>query len=69
MIKIDKFTSSTGLTRLEKILDQRRNSLSKNIPIVSKIIKGDRKNKNRAVIKYERKFSNNTKIKTLKKKK
>ena len=39
MIKIDKFTSSTGLTRLEKILDQRRNSQSKNIPIVSKIIK------------------------------
>ena len=63
MIKIDKFTSSTGLTRLEKILDQRRNSQSKNIPIVSKIIKEVRKNKNRAVIKYEIKFSNNTKIK------
>ena len=67
MIKIDKFTSSTGLTRLEKILDQRRNSQSKNIPIVSKIIKEVRKNKNRAVIKYERKFSNNTKIKPSKK--
>jgi len=67
MIKIDKFTSSTGLTRLEKILDQRRNSQSKNIPIVSKIIKEVRKNKIRAVIKYERKFSNNTKIKPSKK--
>ena len=67
MIKIDKFTSSTGLTRLEKILDQRRNSQSKNIPIVSKIIKEVRKNKIGAVIKYERKFSNNTKIKPSKK--
>ena len=67
MIKIDKFTSLTGLTRLEKIIGQRRNSQTKNIPIVSKIIKEVRKNKNRAVIKYERKFSNNTKIKPSKK--
>ena len=67
MIKIDKFTSLTGLTRLEKIIGQRRNSQTKNIPIVSKIIKEVRKNKIGAVIKYERKFSNNTKIKPSKK--
>ncbi len=63
MIKINKFTDTTGLTRLEKILDKRRSSQNNNISIVSKILKDIKINKNKAVIKYEKKFSNNNKIK------
>ena len=63
MIKINKFTDTTGLIRLEKILDKRRSSQNNNISIVSKILKDIKINKNKAVIKYEKKFSNNNKIK------
>ena len=63
MIKINKFTDTRGLARLEKILDKRRSSQNNNISIVSKILKDIKINKNKAVIKYEKKFSNNNKIK------
>ena len=63
MIKIEKFTGSRGLKRLEINLDKRRFFQNNNIPIVSKILKDIRVNKNRALIKYEKRFSNNNKIK------
>ena len=63
MIKIEKFTGSRGLKRLEINLDKRRFFQNNNIPIVSKILKDIRVNKNKALIKYEKRFSNNNKIK------
>ena len=63
MIKISKFVGSKGLIRLEKILDKRKSSQNKHLPIVSKILKDIKKNKNKAVLKYEMRFSKNTKIK------
>ena len=66
MIKIEKFTGSRGLKRLEINLDKRRFFQNNNIPIVSKILKDIRVNKNKALIKYEKRFSNNNKIKNSK---
>jgi len=63
MIKINKFIGSRGLTKLEQIINKRRVYQNTNIPIVLKIIKDVKKNKNRAVIKYEKKFSKNARIK------
>ena len=63
MIKIKKFSGSRGLKSLENTLNKRRFSQNSNIPIVSKILKDIRVNKNRALIKYEKRFSNNNKIK------
>ena len=63
MININKFKSSRGKLRLEKILAKRRINQNVNISIVSKILKDIKKNKNKAVIKYEKKFSNNNRIK------
>ena len=63
MIKINKFINSKGLGKLEQILDKRRTSQNSAIPIVSKILNDVKKNKIKAVIKYEKKFSKNSKIK------
>ena len=63
MIKIYKFIKPNGLKKLEIILDKRRDGQNQNIPIVSKILNDIRKNKNKAVIKYENKLSKNSKIK------
>ena len=63
MIKINKFEGKAGLKKLGKVLDKRRYSQDKEIFIVSKILKDIKKNKNKAVLKYEKKFSNNNKIK------
>ncbi len=63
MIKIYKFIKPNGLKKLEIILDKRRDGQNQNIPIVSKILNDIRKNKNKAVIKYENKLSKNNKIK------
>ncbi len=62
MISISKFIGINGLNRLEKILEKRRKFQNNNITVVSKILKDIKKNKSKAVIKYEKKFSNNTKI-------
>ena len=66
MIKINKFSGSTGILKLEQILDKRRNVKNTNISVVSKILKDIKKNKNKAVIKYEKKYSNNNRIKPTK---
>ena len=63
MIKISKFIGPKGLSNLEKIIDKRRISQKVNVSIVSKILKDIKKNKNKSVIKYEKKFSKNNKIK------
>ena len=62
MIKINKFIGIKGYAKLVKILDKRRSSQNNNIPIVTKILKDIKKNKYKAVLKYEKKFSNNSKI-------
>jgi len=63
MIKINKFISTKGLEKLKQILDKRRFSQNSTIPIVSKILKDVKKNKYKAVKKYEKKLSKNTIIK------
>ena len=64
MIKINKFTNSRSILQLEKVLDKRRGVIQNtNIAVVSKILKDIRKNKNKALIKYEKKFSKNSRIK------
>ncbi len=63
MIKINKFTNSRGILKLEQVLDKRRVIQNTNISVVSKILKDIRKNKNKALIKYEKKFSKNSRIK------
>ena len=63
MIKINKFTGSKGILKLEQILDKRRIMQNTNTSIVSKILKDIKKTKKKAVIKYEKKFSNNNRIK------
>ena len=63
MIKINKFNGSKGLKRLDQILDKRRSSQNRKVNVVSKILKDIKKNKYKALIKYEKKFSNNNQIK------
>ena len=63
MIKIKKFIGNKGLGRLEKLLDKRKASNNASIPIVTKILRDIKKNKKKAVIKYEKKFSDNIRVK------
>ena len=63
MIKINKFNGSKGLKRLDQILDKRRSSQNHKVNVVSKILKDIKKNKYKALIKYEKKFSDNNQIK------
>ena len=63
MIKIKRFINPAGLNKLEQIIDKRRISKSNNIPLVLKILKDIRSNKNKALKKYENKFSNNKRLK------
>ncbi len=63
MIKIKKFIGNKGLARLEQVLDKRKATNNASIPIVTKILKDIKKNKKKAVIKYEKKFSNNIRVK------
>ena len=63
MIKINNFNGSKGLKRLDQILDKRRSSQNHKVNVVSKILKDIKKNKYKALIKYEKKFSNNNQIK------
>ena len=63
MIKILDCRNSNYLFRLKSILNKRRFRSKINTDIVKKIIKDIRKNKIKALLKYERKFSKNIKIK------
>ena len=63
MIKVNRFTNPRSILKLEQLLDKRRVIQNTNISVVSKILKNIKKNKNKALIKYEKKFSKNSHIK------
>jgi len=68
MIKILDCKNSNYLSRLKLILNKRRFKSKINTDIVIKIVKDIKKNKQKALLKYEKKFSNNKEIKISKKK-
>ncbi len=63
MIKILDCKNSNYLSRLKLILEERRIGSKVNTDIVVKIVKDVKKNKQKALLKYEKKFSKNYKIK------
>ena len=62
MIKVINCRSKNYKNKLKDFLDKRRSGKNIDTSIVSKIIKDIKKNKFKALIKYEKKFSNNKKI-------
>ncbi len=68
MIKILKFSNGSGYNKLINFLDQRRNSNNTDVDLVNKIINDVKKNKLKALKKYEKKYSKNKEIKLSKKK-
>ena len=68
MIKILKFSNGSGYNKLTNLLDQRRNSNNTDVDLVNKIINDVKKNKLKALKKYEKKYSKNKEIKLSKKK-
>ena len=62
MIKILKANNKNYLLNINKFLNYRRSGNRFNNSIVKKILYDVKKNKQKALIKYERKFSNNSKI-------
>ena len=67
MIKEINCNNSNFKKKLKNFLEKRRSGKTINTSIVLKIIKDIKKNKLKALIKYEKKFSKNTKIKPSKK--
>ncbi len=59
MIKILSCKNKNYLTKLSEFLDKRRSEKTIDTSIVKKILKNIRKNKFKAVVKYEKQFSNN----------
>ena len=66
MINILDCKNSNYLDKLKAILNKRRFARKVNTNIASKIVNEIKKNKQKALLKYEKKFSNNTKIKPTK---
>ena len=54
MIKILKFSNGSGYNKLTNFLDQRRNSNNTDVDLVNKIINDVKKNKLKALKKYEK---------------
>ena len=67
MIKIINCKNKNYKSKLKIFLEKRRSGKTIDTSIVSKIIRDIKKNKAKALIKYEKKFSKNTKIKPTKK--
>ena len=67
MMKIINYKNKNSSKLLETFLNKRRSGKKKDTLIVEKIIKDVKKNKNKAVLKYEKRFSKNSKITTSKK--
>ncbi len=67
MMKIINYNSANSKKALEQFLDKRREGKNVNTSIVKKILSEIKKKKLKAVIKYEKKFSNNSIIKPSKK--
>ena len=59
MIKILDCKNSTYLSRLRSILESRKLKKNVNTDIVVKIVKDIKKNKQKALLKYEKKFGKN----------
>lgn len=68
MIKTFNYTGKNSIYKLETYLNKRRSSKSVNTSIVNKIIRDVKKNKNKAVLKYEKKFSQNNQLQPSKEK-
>ena len=68
MIKTFNYTGKNSIYRLETYLNKRRSSKSVNTSIVNKIIRDVKRNKNNAVLKYEKKFSQNNQLQPSKEK-
>ena len=62
MIKLINCKNKNYKNKLKLFLDRRRSGKIVDTSIVSKIIKDIKKNKLKALIKYEKKFSKNRKI-------
>ncbi len=63
MIKIINFNKKNCLNNLTKFLDLRRSEKKNENKIISKILKDIKNNKNKSLLKYEKKFSKNSQIK------
>ena len=59
MIKIIKYRNGSGHNFLKNFLDRRRNSKNTDVDLVNKIINDVKKNKFKALKKYENKYSKN----------
>ena len=68
MIKIIKYNNNSGLKNLVNVLNQRRKLDNSNIDLVKRIINDVKKNKLKALKKYEKRYSKNNQIKIPKKK-
>jgi len=66
MMKVINYKNKNSSKKLELFLNKRRLGKKKDTSIVKKIIKDVKKNKNKAVLKYEKRFSKNNKITTSK---
>ena len=62
MIKILDSTKKNFYVKLNKLLNNRRIVKKSNVKVVQKIINHVKKNKDKALIHYEKKFNNNSKI-------
>jgi histidinol dehydrogenase len=62
MIKILDSKNKNFYTILNKIIDKRKNINKSNLKSVERIINNVRKNKDKALVYYEKKFNNNSKI-------
>ena len=63
MIKTINCNKKNYLDNLTKFLDLRRSEKRIESKTISNILKDIKKNKNKSVLKYEKKFSRNSKIK------
>ena len=61
-MKILNSNNKNFYSELDKIINKRKKVNKANLKIVENIINNVRKNKDRALIAYERKFNNNSKI-------
>ena len=64
MMKVINYKNKNSAKILELFLNKRRSGKKKDTSIVEKIIRDVKKNKNKAVLKYEKRFSKNNKITT-----
>ena len=68
MIKVINCNNKNYINKIINFLNKRRNTKNVDIKIVSKILNDVKKNKFKAVLKYEKKFSKNSETKLSKSK-